>query len=337
MKQILTILFLAITVSAIAQENANTMRENGRKLMISGDMAGAITHLKKASDISSDDIEVKKDLALAYYYNKEYKKALDVILPVAQGDDADVAACQLAGTIYIAMQDVKSAEKIYVQALKDFPRSGPIYSEYGELLELIKKPKEAIAVWEKGMEVAPSFSGNYYNAAIYYYKQPVDKIYAILYGEIYANMESLNPKSLSIKKMIVDTYKDLFSGNNIQSAIKDTRNEFAKAVLQTYAKQSGLSTQAVTPETLGMARTRFVLDWNNSNDEKYPFKLFNYQTQLMKEGLYDSYNQWMFGPADNQASFESWANLNKDAYDRFTDFHKSRIFKMPPGQVYSAK
>ena len=338
LKKLLAAVFFTTVYSvSFSQEDINALRENARKSMVSGDMATAISTLNKASEIDKSNIEIKKDLALAYYYNKDYKKAINIIEPVMNGDDGDVSAYQLGGTIYKAMDDMKSAEKVYTQAIKDFPRSGPLYSEYGELLEIAKRPKEAIEMWEKGMQVAPSYSGNYYNAAIYYYKSPVDKIFAILYGEIYANMESLNPKTLTIKKMILDTYKDLFAGSTLTNSINDTKNSFAKAVLQTYAKQTSAANQVLSTETLGMLRTRFILDWNNANTKKFPFKLFDYHTQLMKEGLYDSYNQWMFGPADNEEAFKNWASLHTEEYNKFTDFHKSRIFKMPPGQVYSVK
>lgn len=329
--------FLFLCNFVFAQDDLNTIRENARKSMISGDIATAINTLSKASEQNNSNAELKKDLALAYYYNKDYKKAISLIEPVMNGDDGDVTAYQLGGMIYKAMQDMKSAEKTYQQALKDFPRSGPLYSEYGEVLENLQRPKEAIAVWEKGMQVAPSYSGNYYNAAIYYYKSPVDKIFAIIYGEIYANMESMNPKALTIKKMVLDTYKYLFAGTTLQSAIKDTKNDFVRAVLETYSKQNVAANQTLTPEILAMIRTRFILDWNAANTAKFPFKLFDYHTQLMKDGLYDSYNQWMFGPADNEDAFKNWANLHKADYDRFTEYHTSRIFKMPPGQAYSVK
>lgn len=330
-------LLTAFYTFALAQNDINVLRDNARKQMVAGDMTAAITTLNRAVSIDGNNIEIKKDLALAYYYDKNYKKAIDIIEPVMNGDDADVASYQLTGTIYKAMQDVKNAEKVYQQGLKDFPRSGPLHSEYGELLEILKRPREAIEMWEKGMQIAPSYSGNYYNAAVYYYKQPYDKIFAILYGEIYANMESMNPKTLSIKKMIQDTYKDLFAGTTLQSSINDTKNAFAKAVLQTYAKQSSVTNQLLNVETLGMIRTRFILDWNNANASQFPFQLFDYHTMLMKEGLYESYNQWMFGPVDNEDAFKNWAALHKEDYDKFTQFHTNRIFKMPPGQVYSAK
>lgn len=338
MKQLFAAALLtAISTFSFAQNDANSLRESARKLMVSGDLATAISNLNKAIQIEGNNIELKKDLALAYYYDKNYKKALDVIEPVMKSDDGDVASYQLAGTIYKTMQDVKSAEKVYQDGLRLFPRVGSLYSEYGELLDIIQKPREAIAMWEKGMEVAPSYGNNYYNAAIYYYKLPYDKIYAILYGEIYSNMESMNPKTLTVKKMVLDTYKDLFSGTTLQSSINDSKNAFAKAVLQSYAKQGNNTSQALTTEALGMIRTRFILDWNNAFAKQYPFQLFDYHTMLMKEGLYESYNQWMFGPVDNEDAFKNWAALHKEDYNRFTQYHSNRIFKMPPGQTYSGK
>ncbi|MFV0604721.1 MAG: tetratricopeptide repeat protein [Niabella sp.] len=336
-KFLVAVLFTFISMVSFAQDDINLLRENARKLMIEGDMSTAISTLNKALDTDTSNIAVKKDLALAYYYDKNYKKALALIEPIANGPDGDVSAYQLNGTIYKTMGELKNAEKTYQQALKDFPRSGPLYSEYGELLDITEKPKEAIAIWEKGMQVAPSYSGNYYNAAVYYYKQPFDKIFAIIYGEIYANMESLNPKTLSVKQMVLNTYKDLFAGTTLENSIKDTKNNFAKAVLETYAKQTGFANQTLTPETLAMIRTRFILDWNAGNTKKFPFKLFDYHTQLIKDGLFDSYNQWMFGPVIDQAGFENWVGLHKEDYNRFTEYHTSRIFKMPPGQTYSVQ
>ncbi|MGJ7030270.1 tetratricopeptide repeat protein [Niabella hirudinis] len=337
MKQIFTAgLFLMGSVVAFGQDQIALMRENARKFMMSGDIENAVLVLNKAAQTDKNNIDVQKDLALAYYYKKDYVKGLEIVKPLLASEKADVATYQLAGTLYRGTDNGKEAEKIYKTAIEKFPKQGPLYSEYGEVLEVMKNGAAAINMWEKGMEVAPSYSGNYYNAAIYYFKQPEGKIWAILYGEIYANMESLNPKSGNIKNMVLDAYKDLFSGNLSQTAA-NTKNEFAKAVLETFARQSGITAQGLTPETLAMIRTRFVLDWINNYNKKLPYRLFEYHQQLMRDGMFDAYNQWMFGPASNQAAFEKWAEANKAAYDKFTEFHKSRVFKMPAGQVYSNK
>ena len=49
-------------------------------------------------------------------------------------NDADVVSYQIAGNVYKALEEVKDAEKMYKRALKKYPESGPLYSEYGELL-----------------------------------------------------------------------------------------------------------------------------------------------------------------------------------------------------------
>lgn len=339
MKKIfVTTLLLSIYTIVCAQSEVALELTRARKFMQTGDLDNAILVLTKARDAHKENPDIQKDLALAFYYKKDYTKALETIKAVIASPDCDPMAYQVAGNIYKAQENYKEAERNYKEALKDFPKSGPLYNDYGELLDILKNPKGAIDLWLKGIQAAPSYGGNYYNAAVYYYKQPEDKIWAIIYGEIYANMESLSPKSNSIKKMVLDAYKQkLFMSQNLSNDAANQKNEFAKAVLSTFAKQSGISAQGITPESLAMIRTRFILDWNTSYAEKFPFKLFDYHQQLMKDGLFDAYNQWMFGPVNNQSAFEKWVDAHKEEYDKFTDFHTSRIFKMPAGQVYPLK
>lgn len=57
-------------------------------------------------------------------------------------------------------------------------------------------------------------------------------------------------------------------------------------------------------ESLMMIRTRFILDWMNSSAKKYPHRLFEYQQQLLREGMFEAYHQWLFGSAQNLVSFQ---------------------------------
>ncbi|MFT3904381.1 MAG: hypothetical protein QM727_14520 [Niabella sp.] len=328
------VLLLTGSLISMAQD-VNTSRNNAYKFMQTGDFDNALVILNKAYSENPGNIALQKDLALAHYYKKDNQRALDFVKILLDRPDADEQCYQIAGNVYRQLNNAKETEKIYKTALKKFPGNGALNSEYGEYLDMTGKSKDAIAVWETGIRENPSYSGNYYNAAIYYFKQPDDLIWAIIYGEIYANMESLNPKSSQIKAMVLDAYKQkLFANSNLNSAAQKSKNEFEKAVLETFSRQSGITVQGLTPETLAMIRTRFILDWNNSYAAKFPYYLFEYHTQLMKDGLFDSYNQWMFGPASNMDAFKNWAELNKANYDRFTEFHKGRIFKMPKGQFY---
>ena len=98
-------------------------------------------------------------------------------------------------------------------------------------------------------------------------------------------------------------------------------------------KQSGIANDGINAETLSMIRTRFILDWFNNNS-KYPFRLFEQQQQLLREGLFEAYNQWLFGAAQNLSSYQAWASLHAAEVAELNRFFSGRIFKIPKGQYY---
>lgn len=83
-----------------------------------------------------------------------------------------------------------------------------------------------------------------------------------------------------------------------------------------------------------MIRTRFILDWYAKYGAKFPMRLFDYQQQLLRAGMFEAYNQWLFGPVENLAFFDQWTRTNSEAYKKFINFQKNRVFKMPPKQFY---
>jgi tetratricopeptide (TPR) repeat protein len=332
MKKLFLILFSAISFTGFAQSQEPTTQEAARNFMRSGDWDNAILVLNRALQQDPKNMDLQKDLTLAYYYKRDYTKALEQIKPMLDRDDADVVVYQIGGNIYKALEEVKEADKMYKKALKKFPRSGPLYSEYGELL-WSNKDYNAIKQWEKGIEVDPSSAGNYYNAALYYYYTK-DKIWTIVYGEIFVNMEYLTDRATEMKKLLLSAYKEkLF--NTIGAGKEETKNSaFANAVLQTFNNQASVINRGITTETLNMVRTKFILDWYKNYASKFPFRLFEYQQQLIREGMFEAYNQWLFGTVENLPAFDQWTKTNADAYAKFTTFQKGRVFKMPTGQHY---
>lgn len=328
MKKLFAFIFTVFAAISI-QAQDQTPQETARTFMRTGDFENAILVLNKALQNNPNSLDLQKDLAMSYLYKRDFASALNVVKPMLERDDADVVTYQIGGNVYKALEMVKDADKMYRKALKKFPSSGPLYSEYGELL-WDKKNYDAIEQWEKGIEVDPSYAGNYYNAASYYYFTK-DKVWTLIYGEIFVNMEYLTERATEVKRMLLSTYKEkLFS--DIDN--KDQKSDFARAVYQTYNKQSSLTARGITMESLNMIRTRFILDWYYSYGSRYPFKLFDYQQQLIREGMFEAYNAWLFGPVDNLSGFDQWTRSNAEAYTKFTTFQKGRVFKVPAGQHY---
>jgi tetratricopeptide (TPR) repeat protein len=323
-----------LSLAAFAQpEDVKAMHENAKAFMRSGDFSNAITVLVRALQQDKDNLDLQKDLVMSYYMNREYSKALDGAKALMDRDDADVVVYQLAGNVYKALEQPKDCEKVYKRGLKKFPKSGPLYSEYGELLWAIKD-YSAIDQWEKGIQVDPAYAANYYNAALYYFYTK-DKVWSLLYGEIFANMESLTDRGAAIKQLLLKGYKEkLFAEVDLMKGEEKNRSEFAKAFLQTMGKQTSLANKGITIETLTMIRSKFILDWFATNASKYPFKLFDFQRQLLQEGMFEAYNQWLFGPVEDLAAYDNWTKTHADQYSAFSNFQKTRIFKMPAGQYY---
>lgn len=334
MKRLFLALSLFVAGVTYAQEGEQSLQETARNFMRSGDFDNAIVVLNRALQNDKGNLALQKDLALAYYYKRDYAHALETVRPMMDHPDADVPTFQIAGNVYKAMEEVKDADKMYKKALKKFPNSGPLLSEYGELL-WADKDYNAIKYWERGIKDDPSYAGNYYNAALYYYYTK-DKVWSLVYGEIFVNMESLTERAAAMKKLLLEGYKEkLFADANISKDDKN-KSEFAKAFLETMNRQSGVANKGLNTDVLTMIRTRFILDWYKTHAAKYPFRLFDYQQQLLREGMFEAYNQWLFGTVESLPVYDNWTKTHSEAYNKFATFQKGRIFKMPTGQYYQA-
>ncbi len=262
MKRIfLALLMLHILFTAQAQ-SAKELHETAKTFMRQGDHANAILVLNRALQQEPQNIAMGKDLALSYYFQQDNAKAMETISPLLDRDEVDDQAFQIAGMIYRRADIKKEAEKMYRKGLKKFPESGPLYNELGEL-QWEQKNTEAIRQWEKGIESDPSYSKNYYNAARYY-DLTNEKVWNIVYGEIFINMEPLSNKTPEIKQLLLDGYKRLFTNANIEADPKE-KNSFVKSYLKSMNAQTAVAANGISTESLSMIRTRFILDWFNNN------------------------------------------------------------------------
>jgi tetratricopeptide (TPR) repeat protein len=326
-----TSLLLFSFITAFSQEDASQLQQNAKMFMMQGDYSNAILLLTKAQQFKPQDIEITKNLALNYYLQKDNTKALEIIKPTLDRDDADDQCYQIAGNIYQALELFDDCEKLYKKGIKKFPESGPIYNDYGELLWQ-RQDYTAINQWEKGIQSDPGYSKNYYNASKYYSLNS-NNVWSIIYGEIFLNIEPLSNQAAEIKDVLLESYKKIFFSVDISKNNPD-KNKFTAAFLETINKQSSIVTAGMTPESLTMIRTRFILDWFNNYSDKFPFRLFELQRQLLQEGMFDAYNQWIFGTTQNLTAYQNWIISHSQEYDAFSHFQKGRIFKIPQGQYY---
>ena len=312
-------------------QSATELQERARSFMQQNDFNNASLLLKRASIADPNNIEITKDLALSFYFQKQYDKGLEVIKLILDKEESDDQCYQIAGNFYKQLEQTKECEKLFRKGIKKFPKSGAIYNELGDL-QWSQKNNEAIRQWEKGIENDPNYSKNYYNACKYY-QLTADNVWSIFYGEVFVNMEPLSTHSPEIKSIILESYKKIFTEEIVKKENAEP-NKFSTAFLETINKQNLTATTEFNAETLTMIRTRFVLDWSNDYAGKYPIRLFDYQRQLIQDGIFEAYNQWLFGIVQNLTAYQSWVLEHSAEYKEFTHFQSGRIFKVPMGQYY---
>lgn len=329
------ILFLTMgcaTISFGQAPSSETLYETAKGFMKTGDYDNAILVLNRAIAQEPNNKDMQKDLMFASYLKRDFAKAKEMGEVLTKRPDADVQTYQMLGLTYKAIADYKEAEKLYKAGLKKFPNEGILYSEYGEMLA-DKALEEAIKIWEKGLEADPNHSTNYYYVAKQYANRG-ETLWSILYGEIFLNLESFTARSTEIKNMMLDQYKKFFSIAVESTYSIKKSNDFTKAVADVLNAQQSQAAFGITPETLTAIRTRFILGWFDKYADRYPFRLFDHQRQLLQEGLFDAYNQWLFGPAANLASYQLWQKYHNEDYNSYLSFVRGRVFKIPEGQQY---
>src|SRR5690606_7716135 len=147
-----------------------------------------------------------------------------------------------------------------------------------------------------------SYPLNYYNAAKAFLTAG-NYVWALLYGEIYLNLDRHVERGAEIKKLMIESYQGILSATGpselpdfrAASREKESGKNFEEAVVRTLRRNAGVIREWLTVESLIMLRTRFILSWTQGIGRKYPFTLFSYHEKLLSSGHFDAYNQMLFG------------------------------------------
>ncbi|MBV9987710.1 MAG: tetratricopeptide repeat protein [Chitinophagaceae bacterium] len=338
MKKITVILLgILIAGSVYAQSGSpKQLQANARTLMQQGDFDNAVKALESARQQDPNSLELLRDLAYANFLKRDFARSIEIGKMMIDRPDADEQSYQVLGMAYKGIASYKEAGKLYRAALKKFPNSGVIYNEYAEMSAMDKDMDQAISLWEKGIEMDASYSSNYYNAAMYYARNQ-NWIRAILYGEVFLNLESYTGRTAEVKPVLYNAYKNLLAPGML-SALQNAKSStvFEKDVLASFAKAAASTKEITSVESLTALRTQFLQDWAQEKQKKYPFRLFEHQQSLLKDGLFEAYNYWLFSPAVNADNLKNWENSHPKEAAGFKKFQDSRVFRVPAGQYYFA-
>ncbi|MFA6060493.1 MAG: tetratricopeptide repeat protein [Taibaiella sp.] len=327
------VLLSLISPGLRAQENTESdvtrMQENAHSYLSRGDYANAIMMFSQAIRQAPSDVSLRRDLAYTYLLSGDSKKAKEIIDPVVSSDAADEQTFQVASAIENALGNTGKAKRLLNEGLDKFSNSGLLYNSKGNLLNSDKSTKDALEAYNAGIRVEPSYPMNYYNASKIYF-QNEDPVWALLYGELYLNLDPQSQRTIEIKKMMIDAYRKLFSpgkdeelpGFQSTSSSSNKKQNFTSLYKKVMLQCAPAISDGLNVENLIMLRTRFMLAWSKDYSINYPFTLFTYQDKMLHDGVFDAYNQWLFGAVDNSQEFSLWVKVNNKEYSNYESWRK---------------
>ncbi|MCU7615012.1 hypothetical protein N0B16_11240 [Chryseobacterium sp. GMJ5] len=309
------------------------------ELIDSGKYDEGITILKECEKIDPTDSTYPYEIAYAFVQKKEYKSAILQLEKIKNYNNIDDYYFSLLGNTYDYDGNPNKAISTYNEGLKKFPNSGRLHLEKGVVYEF-DKPSEAMKIYEKGIQVDPSYPSNYYRAA----KLSLDsenKLAGLIYGEIFMNLERTTKRTGEISQKLYETYK-----NSIDLNDKNNKNlAFCKLVninpdmigkgklpfctiFEMNFVLSLLDQSEFTLNALSDMREKFLKQYFTRDSKDYPNILLDYFKKMADNKIFNAYNHYIFQIGDQQA-FSNWKKNNQAEYDKFEIWYTTdeNIFK----------
>lgn len=308
-------------VSWPTPEVENLYRE-ARNYHSNGNLREAIVRYQQAIQIAPDIVLLYRELAHAYYLAQGYDDVINTLDPIIKEGVADAETYKIMAQSLVAKGESKRAKKLMRDAIIKLPNAGPLYHQMGLMYEQDNETVYALESWLDGIQKDPTYHINYYEAARIY--MSTNKIvWAVIYGEIFVNMEQQTKRSYDTRALLIEAYRRIFTSlatgdiPKFGAGAGQAKNSFEEAVYNTYIRLSPVMSDGFTTENLIMLRTRFIMDWTLNYASEYPFTLFTRHDDLIRNGFFDMYNQWLFGKVENQQQYEAWLKFHANAMPQF--------------------
>jgi len=347
LKSVFVLLLISAGHTAFAQTDLERSKDLGKQAVAledKGEFIQAIELLTEAQRLDPASIVFPYEMAYSYYNTKEYQRVVDILTKLTTHRDVFAKVYQLLGNAYDDLGQPDKATETYNAGLKVFPKAGELYLELAVMQLEKKEYDKALNFCESGIKADPAFPSNYYWATRIYCGS-TEKVWGMVYGEIFMNLERNTNRTAEISKLLFDTYK---SSIDIDTAMNKTRVYFSKEITVAvdpnvdmtkfkvpfnlaYGLPVSLATtgeKTIDLASLNRIRTKFLASYHQSGyDKKYPNVLYDYQDEITKAGNFEAYNYWLLMEGDKPA-FETWRKANKEKWDKFIDWYNQSLLKL---------
>lgn len=319
---ILLTLFLFSTTMVTAQPGGNRKKaaqiaRTGMELVSKAQFSEGADLLEQAAKLDPRNSDYAIRAGQIRFDLGDYERAKALAYPWTQRRRSDPRAWQLYGNSLDLMGHPDLAMDAYNDGIKKFPRSGFLYMEKGIVAWHKEDITAAQTYFEAGIRAQSEYAGNYYWAAKAF-AGTEERLWAVIYGELFLNMERGTERTKEISALLYATYADAigwtedsvtvmkFSAYAKEKAAIAPGKSCFESQFETTFDRSWLPGKA--PVSIGqLHRTRdlFLSNWFEASHRKYPNALFSWLRELQLEGRLEAYNYWLFFDG-NEAEFAAW-------------------------------
>ncbi len=336
---ILLLIFISQSAfSRTAKEKAEQKYREGIKLVDNEKYNEGIKKYEEALKLDPDNIIYLYEIGYTYYAEGMFEKAADKFDDLIDRKDSFDQVYTMLGNSYDILGKTEKAMKIYDDGLKKFPKSGSLYLEKANVFNAHKQYLEALKLYEKGIQVEPSYPSNYYRASLLYCNSD-QKVWGLIYGEIFINLEPNTKRTETISKLLFDTYDKAITikdTNNYSISLYKSLDEKVSfgAMYEGLVLLSVIGEKRIHLNSLNRIRSKFIdLYFDGDRYIRYPNVLFDYQKKVSDAGHLETYNKWILskGMSDD---FEEWKAANKDKWDTFVAWFVQNPLKLDENHLF---
>lgn len=312
--------------------------------MEEGNFERAVEVLKTAVSLDPENPQYNYELAFAWFKLNQFNYALIEMEAVKDHPAATDLFPQLIGQCHEQLGDREAARATYLEGLKRFYSSGGLHEKLG-VLEMGKGNMEkALEYWERGIMLDPLFSPNYLRACrAFAYR--IDKVPALLYGEVYLNLERNSYYAPEIKRMLFSIYRQSIEmEEGIASVNLNPKgrkigeeggwNEFSDSYQLSLLAGVMQVKKKGTIKALSRIREQFIEYWFGMGFfQHFPNILFQRHRHLIDLGLFEPYNLWLMYDG-NPAEVKAWLQENEEYMVAFEEWFLENPLRVEKGYAF---
>jgi tetratricopeptide (TPR) repeat protein len=346
MKNVLFILVLLLLYSQglysqahFNNKEAERLYYDGRELMSTGKLEYAINTFLTAMKQEPQNMWLMRDLGKAYSYNLNYTEALNWLNEAMQSPYADDQCYQLKAECLDAQGLHKSARKTLQRGLSLFPQSGLLYHEMGKhKAEFDHNTRAAMGYWLDGIRIAPSNRLNYYEV-VKVFSRTNKVVWVIVYGEIFVNLEPETPRADEVRSLMLAALQRIISNNasvsnEVKAAYLPDNGNFESAVFNSIYKYRSVFNDGLNIENWVILKSRIAMDWRVHFWDVYPFSLFAFHDELMRNGNFEMYNEWLIGKQLNETAHNMQINKFHTEWENFLKYKLALPYQPKSSDFY---